>query len=215
MKNELIRAALAMTAFGTVLLSLGCQGDGVNQNANTGREPSIAANESPSPSADPCSGTTEEKVRKINAAIDAELNAGDEGLKQQKKDGKFSISANQVSNTSVISITVTGKVAGDGKFKEFVKVFDKYLTKGCVQVAKFEPKNTNMNTSSNSATKTVMASTGFLWTLCEEPQVLCSNGECLDKCPDGVVLLNSISSSNTNSNLKTNSNSNKGNTNKP
>jgi hypothetical protein len=197
MKNELIRAALAMTALGAVLLSLSCQGGGGNNTANANRAMVTNTNASQSTADAACTGTPEEKINKIKKAIDTDIE-NDPELRAQKN---FSISVSE--ENKIISIKIAGKVAAkEVTFSQFVGIFHKYIKKDCVRSVKFE------------STTATAASFDFQWNSCDDPKKPCPNGECSTDCPQGMMQP-ANSNSNTNSNTSSDSNSKKGNTNKP
>lgn len=182
MNNEMIRALLAMTAFGAVLLGLACG----TANQNTANS-SVAGTPATPPPA--CSKGN------VEAAINAAIN-GNNGLQSQHAAKRFNIAVDEYPSAGHLRVALNGKVMGEGAYSVLMNSFNQYVRRGCVETVKFD------------AVVTTALADPFEWTsFCESPCIP-SDGACV--CPSPGPMSGNVTNTNTapNTNSKSNSNGN-------
>ena len=178
MKNEMIRALLAMTVFGTILLGLAC--GNANQNTTNSANNKVST----VPTGTQSLNCTKDDVNtSIQKAIDSKPD-----LKSQYQAKAFNVEADEYP-AGKIRVSLSGRVIGPGNYQVIMASFAQFVAQGCVQTVKFD-------TAASAS-----AISPFQWSSsCESP---CSpvNGACI--CKDERSVMDAP-----NSNSKSNSNSN-------
>jgi len=152
---------LGMAAF------IACTREPVSQ-ANNAALTDKAEEASLAPSTE-CQGTQAQKLIKLKARYEnSNTDIGDPDLNGQWKNNFVNIS---IEDDPVwgIAMRIKGKISRNDsprKLSKFVKFFEKHLEKGCIQRVSFESM--------------AVASSGFEWTICDDPQRPCPppDGEC-------------------------------------
>jgi hypothetical protein len=170
MNKNIFRIAATATLFVIALIILACQ-DPQNTNQNTSRvnvNAGQAVNDPGAIDAD-CSGTADEKKIKVRDGVKGKID-GNGKLKPQYDRGLFKYDVTVTANGK-LEMTVNGVIEGEGTMEDLSKALKPYVKKGCVQKVTFD------------LTSASALAAGFVWLVCEAPNIPCPNGECAPACP--------------------------------
>jgi hypothetical protein len=170
MNNEMIRAAVAMALFGTILLGLGC--GGANENSNT-----VTSDKE----LEACKDTTSNKPTKIDDEIKNGLSTKLKGqlMDTANPNGSFKfktyVRQGPQGTPDFLELYVEGTILGKDEFHDFSKLVKKSLKKdgSCVRNVYFvlpgttPPPQPSMKSLVNPESS-----------YCEWPNRPCSDGSC-------------------------------------
>ena len=200
-----MRILAGMIALGGLFYFLACSP--ATQNNNSSQNQSVALNQNQANGnkaardLGPCAYGSEpgSHAQKIKKDIKDKMSTS---LKRLFKDsdnpgGTFTIEIQKASNGTYFVANVRGQVSGDDNLKELSNILNDFQDKQeCLRMVYFLPDQT---TSADLS--------GFRWSSCEHPMVVCPNGEC---CLPAATNTNTNVNSNANANTNANANANRG-----
>ena len=205
MKNEMIRALLAMTVFGTILLGLAC---GVSQNGNQSQNQNSNQNSGATPENDlgACKNTGSGKPGDIDKEI---KNGMGQRLRDELIDsanptkGSFKYSTivrTYPGKPDFLDMYVEGTILGKDEFHEFAGLVRKAIKKdgSCVRNVYFGPVGSPI-----PALPAALSIVNPGWSYCEPPNRPCSDGscDCMSPQPSPSVYTNSNANLDANRNV--------------
>lgn len=174
MKNESVRGTIALTVFGTFLLSLACGTPAGNTNQPNGNV-GLGGDTCTQP-------TAPQKAAEVEAKVRAKLLADPILAKHYVSPGgtddppplKLFVRPGQY---NFVEVEFQGDVSGSKKLEAVIDILDDFMHKGCVQKVALR--------SIPVAGEPIRdGQYAFIWNYCPHPTRPCDTGECHEVCPD-------------------------------
>lgn len=202
MKALLMRISAGIIALGAMLYFLACTPSTQNYNQNSSPAQNQMVEKQEPRDLGPCDyGSNPGHIgERIKGEMKVKMPAA---LKRLLKDsdnpaGTFTIEIQKAPNKAYFEAYITGRVSGDDNLKALSNILNDFQDKAsCLRVVHFL----------SDSTRPATFDSGFEWSSCEYPMVVCPTGVC---CYPAAGNSNSNGNTNANSNANSNSNANRG-----